>query len=145
VSLAYSPEFAPALDPKAGERRLAALAEATGGRVEPPVSELFAGSRASGGVTDLTLPLALLALLLLLAEIAVRRLDLPIPGVAGLAARRRRLARPVPAAAGTPGPVREAAGTEPPEHPEAATPPAVQPGLAEALERAKSRARQRST
>jgi hypothetical protein len=44
VSLAYSPEFAPALDPLAGERRLAALAQTTGGRVQPPVSELLAAA-----------------------------------------------------------------------------------------------------
>jgi len=148
VSLAYSPEYAPTLDPKAGERRLAALAEATGGRVEPPVSELFAGSRASGGVTDLTPPLAILALLLLLVEIAVRRLDLLLPGAAWVAAlRRRRAARPAAAAAEAP-PAREAAapaaGAKPASQPEDVAPPVVQSGLAEALERAKSRAKQRS-
>ena len=160
VSLAYSPEFAPAVDPQAGERRLAALAQTTGGRVEPPVSELLAGSRVSGGITELGPWLAGVALLLLLLEIAVRRLDVPVPGAAvvaaagrGLRARRGvttgRGARPtkklesggkveppssVPSPAAGPAEEREAAK-------ETAGPASGGRDLQEALERAKQRAR----
>lgn len=188
VSLAYSPEYAPALDPQAGERRLAALAQATGGRVEPPVAELLAGSRVSGGVTALTMPLAVAALALLLLEIAVRRLDLPLPGRAlwtrvwgGARAALRRvwalvLRRPSAAPGGktpasTPSRSAEAAAAPAstpagapadapagaPTSSPAASPAARDPGssaaprrpsgqdLNEALERAKSRARRRSS
>jgi Mg-chelatase subunit ChlD len=154
VSLAYSPEFAPALDPQAGERRLAALAQTTGGRVQPPVSELLAGSRVSGGITALGPWLAGAALLLLLLEIAVRRLDLPVPGAAWVAAtwRSRRAAvgpttrreisgkvappPSVPSPAAGPGVTGREVATEEPAGPE-------QGGrdLQEALERAKQRAR----
>ena len=153
IALPYSPEYAPAADPRAGERLLSELAAASGGRVEPPPAELFSGERESAGFVDLGRLLAAAAVLVLLAEIAVRRLEIPFPRLrlpaklaAKLRAVRERRARQAPAPAGaTPaapppgetGPGGEASGP-------AATPPAAPPpgpvGLGEALSRAKDRA-----
>ncbi len=74
VTLPYSSEFEHRLDPASGERTLRRLTELTGGKLDPKVGTLFRGSRAGFGTRDLTWLFALLAILLLLAEIAVRRL-----------------------------------------------------------------------
>ena len=81
VSLPYSPEFEPRVDPGEGRRTLARLAEIAEGRVDPPVSDLLAGSRDSLGIERLGAPLAWAALLLLLAEVAVRRWGLRLAAV----------------------------------------------------------------
>lgn len=81
ITLPYSPEFERRLDPDAGARELARLTAIAEGRVDPPMAELFAGSRDSVGVRPLAPYLAWLALVLLLAEIAVRRLALSVPQV----------------------------------------------------------------
>jgi uncharacterized membrane protein/secreted protein with Ig-like and vWFA domain len=108
VALPYSPEYATPADPGSGERLLAELAATADGRVEPPPTELFAGERESTGFVDLGVLFALSAALLLVAEVAVRRLEIPFPRPRlprALAraierrAERRRRARPEAATA----------------------------------------------
>jgi hypothetical protein len=113
LALPYSPEYATPPDPTSGERLLADLAAATLGRVDPPAAELFDGPRESQGFKDLASLCALLAVFVLLAEIAVRRLDVPFPTPRLPAPLRRRLdawrAARVAARAATPA-VASAAG-----------------------------------
>jgi uncharacterized membrane protein len=80
VTLPMSPELEPPTDPRAGERLLERIARLTGGSVDPPAAELTAGPREGTGTVDLAPWVAALALLLLLAEIAVRRLGLGLGG-----------------------------------------------------------------
>ncbi|MBK8978803.1 MAG: VWA domain-containing protein [Planctomycetes bacterium] len=101
VVLPYSPEFEPRTDPRDGERLLAELAALTGGRLDPPAAEWFSGRRDSTGVEPLAPWLAWLALALVLAEIAVRRLDLRLPRAWLRALRPPRTAR-APAAPSAP-------------------------------------------
>jgi uncharacterized membrane protein len=74
LCLPYSPEFALEVDARAGERTLRQLARATGGTFEPTVAAVVAGERRSAGAFDLGPWLATALVVLLLAEIAVRRL-----------------------------------------------------------------------
>ncbi len=76
LCLPYSPEFVLQPDARAGERTLRKLAAATGGTFEPSLALVFAGERRSAGAIDLGPLCAVLAVLLLLAEIAVRRLQI---------------------------------------------------------------------
>ncbi len=76
VTLPYSPEFEPRRDPREGEKTLQRITGITGGAMEPTLAQLVAGDRTGRGVVPLATPFALAALLLLLLEIAVRRLDL---------------------------------------------------------------------
>ncbi len=98
LCLPYSPEWAPQTDPRAGERLLRRLALATGGSVQPTADAIVAGPRRGQARIDLGVVAALAALGLLLAEIAVRRLQLHWPA-AGSRRRRRSVAvddRPPP-------------------------------------------------
>ena len=153
IALPYSPEYAPASDPRAGERLLAELAEASGGRIEPPTAELFSGERESAGFVDLGRMLAAAAVLLLLAEIAVRRLEIPFPRfrlpaklAARLAAfRSRRTSKRAASAVGgsTARPESDSGrdeGPSGPSGPAPVAPPEGPVGLGEALSRAKERA-----
>ncbi len=81
VTLPYSPEFEPRTDPGEGPKLLAELAELTGGRIDPPLAELFEGPRDSVGFRAVGEWFLWLALALLLLEIVVRRLDLRLPAV----------------------------------------------------------------
>ena len=76
LSLPYSPEYERAADPAAGERLLARLARDTGGEVNPEAHALFRGERAATAHRVISRELALVALLLVLLEIAGRRLAL---------------------------------------------------------------------
>lgn len=142
VTLPYSPEFERQADPRHGEKTLARLAEITEGRVDPPASELMAGPRESMGSTPLGELCAWLALVFLLLEIAVRRLQLSVPQPSWarlpdlVPARRRRAPGPTPqrATAGDPGPQ-----VPPPTAPA----PAAQRDLGSVLDRAKARAKRR--
>jgi len=100
VTLPYSPEFERGSDPARGERLLRRLASESGGLVNPAATDFFRGERASKGWRPIGRELALLALALLLLEIAVRRLELasfvrvPQPMVRAfrkLSARRARV------------------------------------------------------
>ena len=64
------------LDPRRGERLMQRLAAGTGGATSPLAGDLFGGERESVRYRALSKELALAALLLLLVEIAGRRLQL---------------------------------------------------------------------
>jgi len=138
VTLPYSPEFEPRRDPREGEKTLARIVRIAEGKIDPTADDLFAGTRTGRGVTDLSFPLAIAALVLLLLEIAVRRLDLRAPSVSDtlpkLAKLPRRKARKTPKPSTAPEP-------EPPDAP-APKPPAPQ-GIDSILSRAKSKSRRR--
>lgn len=150
VCLPYSPEFAPITDVRAGERLLGELAATTGGSVDPTVAQILAGERHATGMADISWMFAVLAVVILLAEIAVRRLDLQLP------MPRRRLSRSRTVAAAKSAPTAPAAVTPtslaPPPRPPA-KPPLIVPtpappgsqssppadGILSALERARRR------
>ena len=104
VTLPYSPEFEPLPTPEHGMRTLERICDVSEGRVDPLVEDWFRGDRQSVGVTFLGWVFALLALVVLLAEIAVRRLDLRVPWP------QRTAVRPAAAPAAK---SRESAGPEP--------------------------------
>ena len=75
VVLPYSPEFERSPDPGKGERTLRRLTEVSGGAMGPAAAELFRGDRDGRTVRSVARPLMLAALLLMLLEIAGRRLQ----------------------------------------------------------------------
>ena len=75
LSLPYSPEFEPRTDPDEGKKTLAEMARVSGGIDRTAWDDVFNASRLRDRqVRDLIVPLALMVLLLVLAEIAGRRL-----------------------------------------------------------------------
>jgi len=103
VALPLSTELAPAIDPRAGERALRRLATLTGGRLDPPATELLDGPREGRGGVDLSPLVAALATALLLGEIAVRRLHIALSWPLGRAAGSpARTVRPTPTPTPTP-------------------------------------------
>ncbi len=77
ISLPYSPEFLPAGDLD-GEAVLADLAHQTGGRELGAVEELFEPAASRHARRDLTPILAVAAMILLVLEVAERRLSLSV-------------------------------------------------------------------
>jgi Mg-chelatase subunit ChlD len=147
LSLPYSPEFEPRLDPEEGRKTLAEMARVTGGIDRTSWDDVFNASRLRDRqVRDLIIPLALAVLLLHLMEIAGRRLLLFAAAQSRLRGIRiptlRRPAR-VPPFEETPPvvkPQKPAPSPAPAASQPAATPrPAVSP-----LARAKARARDRT-
>jgi hypothetical protein len=149
VSLPYSPEFEPRVDPGEGRRTLARLAEIAEGQIDPPSSSLLAGPRDSLGIESLGMPLAWMALVLLVLEVAVRRLGLQLPalgrvqrlviaGVRRVSQRSRSAEVESPAAPVAP---RHASSEEAGDSPVAAAPPSPTPEpLSSVLDRARRRA-----
>jgi hypothetical protein len=76
VALPYSPEFEPSPDPQRGERLLRKLAEESGGVAGVNTSELWRGERSGQEWRVIARELVFAALIALLLEIAVRRLQL---------------------------------------------------------------------
>jgi len=74
--LPYSPEFEVSADPGRGEALLRQIARESGGEVAPPLGTLFRGERAARVWRVVSRECALAALVLLLAEITMRRLQL---------------------------------------------------------------------
>ena len=101
LCLPYSPEYAPQPDLRAGERTLRRLAATTGGRLQPTAEQALEGARDSAGRVELGLWCAIAALVLLLAEICVRRFVLVLPN---LRLPTRATAAAAPAAPATKGP-----------------------------------------
>jgi hypothetical protein len=116
--LPYSPEFEVGADPGRGEALLRQIARESGGEVAPPLGTLFRGERRARVWRVVSRECALAALVLLLIEITMRRLQLwgALAGI-GLALRAffdrarqgiRRQPRPVvvdqPAPSGQPSP-----------------------------------------
>ncbi|MHC5011850.1 MAG: VWA domain-containing protein [Planctomycetota bacterium] len=151
VTLPYSPEFEPRMDPAAGETLLRRIADLTGGRVDPPAGDLLAGPRTSRGATPIAPVLAWIALGLFLLEIAVRRLQLRFPdlrlGVLGrllgrnrLPRLRRRVSKP---AAATPPPAPEPAEARAEPAAEVPTAEREPSDIASVLDRARARRKRR--
>ena len=76
IVLPYSPEFERQEDPQAGERLLRELARMSAGEVSPAAHTLFRGERRARVYRVISRELILAALLVLLLEIAARRLAL---------------------------------------------------------------------
>jgi hypothetical protein len=75
MTLPYSPEFEPRVDPREGEQLLAQVARVTGGVERTTWSDVFDASRLrSRQIRELVIPLALMLLALHALEIAGRRL-----------------------------------------------------------------------
>jgi uncharacterized membrane protein len=134
VSLPYSPEFRLRDDARRGERELRALVQQAGGTMEPSVAQVLAGERESTGAIDLGPCVAWALVALLLAEIAIRRLQLMLPVPRWLRwLGRRSTAAPTPVDV-----VVVTKASEPPV--ESSTPAAdANEGLLDALSRAKRR------
>ena len=79
MTLPYSPEFEPRMDPAEGEKVLKRLVRTAEGRIDPVADQIMAGSRESLGVTPLSGLFAWAALAFLLAEVVVRRLRPTLP------------------------------------------------------------------
>jgi uncharacterized membrane protein/Mg-chelatase subunit ChlD len=151
LSLPYSPEFEPRADPTEGAKTLAEIARISGGRERLAWDDVFDARRLRNRqVRDLVIPIALVLLVLHVAEIAGRRLlwfaaanawlrRLRMPRLATVWRRRR-----APAPASTPAREAPSAAPAPPsssgiDQPAAPPPkPAVSP-----LARAKAKARDR--
>lgn len=97
IALPHSPEFERSPDPQAGPRRMRQLARETGGKVGVNALELLRGPRTARAWRPVTRELLLAALLLVLVEIAGRRLALwdalRLPRGAGQRLARWRTAR----------------------------------------------------
>lgn len=74
IALPYSPEFAARSERDAGERVLGTIARLSGGRLNVPAPEFWRGERGGRATRSWTHWFVLAAMLLLLAEIAWRRL-----------------------------------------------------------------------
>jgi uncharacterized membrane protein len=89
MCLPYSSEWTLQLDPQRGEHTLRGLARRTHGNVAPSVATLLEGPRKSLGRTDFSSWLLLLALVALVSEVAVRRLQVHVPNYASKWAEAR--------------------------------------------------------
>jgi Mg-chelatase subunit ChlD len=99
LSLPYSPEFEPRVDPNDGRATLEEIARVSGGRERTTWDDVFSASGLRNRqVRDLVIPLALLLLCLHLTEIAGRRLMLFAAAPAWLRSNVPPLAAPVVAA-----------------------------------------------
>ena len=144
LSLPYSPEFEPRVDPDEGKKTLAEMARVSGGIDRTSWDDVFNASRLRDRqVRDLIVPLALMVLLLHVTEIAGRRLMLFALAQARL--RNVRLPQwrrpsPVEAPPEVLKPAKPARAPQPVATPAAPQPrPAVSP-----LARAKARAKDRT-
>jgi len=146
LSLPYSPEFEPRVDPKEGLKTLSQVARVTGGIERTVWDDVFDVTRLRNRqIRDLVIPLALMVLLLHVSEIAGRRLLLFAAAQGWLRGVRlprwsrwsgKRAPAPAPAAA---SPVATSG-----DLPHAAPPTAVPPKpVASALSRAKAKSRDR--
>jgi uncharacterized membrane protein len=152
LCLPYSPEFAPRLDARAGERALRLLADTTGGRLDPTAAQALEGPRRAPGLRDLSVWCAFAGLVLFLLEIALRRFDVRLPVMAWPRRRSASVAKVAEPARVTPAIASGAAATgaasaavsesTPVQAPSIAppqAPPAKGGDLLMALERAKKR------
>lgn len=140
LSLPYSPEFEPQLDPDEGRKTLAEMARVTGGIERTAWDDVFNASRLRDRqVRDLVLPIALALLLLHVMEIAGRKLLLFAAANSRLQnVRLPHFKRPVRVAA-----PKSAPPSGPAAAPEKAKPVATQQPAVSPLARAKARAKDR--
>jgi len=94
LAIPYSPEFEPRLQRDEGEAVLGRIARLSGGKMNPPTSELFRGNRKGKAMKPWAPWFGLAALLMFLCEIAWRRLlegSVQLPSfTAKLQERKRR-------------------------------------------------------
>jgi hypothetical protein len=145
LTLPYSPEYEPRLDPTEGRQTLLEIARISGGTERTAWDGVFSASLLKRRqVRDLVIPLVLLLLLLHLAEIAGRRLYFFAAAETGLRAIRfpklKLPARKVHAKAGTPA---EALPIESETERQSAKPASAPVPTTSPLERAKAKARDR--
>jgi hypothetical protein len=157
LTLPYSPEFEPRVDPLEGRNTLVQLARDSGGIERTEWDDVFAGRLRHRQIRELVWPLALLLLALHVAEIAGRRLHLFTaaqewlrtrlrlrlrwPSLRWLSLRRPSLRRT--AAGGAARPSQTPAGAEPERVvPDLTRPDQAKPAVS-ALSRAKGKARDR--
>lgn len=150
LSLPYSPEYEPQVDPDAGRRLLKRIARGGGGTTGAGAAGLFVGPESGKTWRMLTRDLAILVLLLLLVEIAGRRLELwqtstsKRPRIArrdrGEPMRRQKPSPSVPTGAHRP-PVKEAPRPTVESSPEGEAEP--RSNMADALSRARRAADRR--
>lgn len=128
LCLPYSAEAEPRFERDSGLDILTSITRTTGGRLREDVLDVFANPPSAGTVREVTPWLIIAAAVLLVLEIAVRRLRL---------GGRRSHAAPAPAVAGAPAPVPTASSTPNPTVPSDAPPPPPdsEAGLHEALRR----------
>lgn len=160
VALPYSPEFEPNPDAQRGERLLRRVASESNGVAAVGAADFWRGERSGKGWRVITSELVLAALVLLLLEIAVRRLQLVesvrMPAFvrrwsASLAAKRaaQRALKPVTSESDTSAPSQTPASpsttpTSSPTTPSAPKAPAQPtPSLSSAMERARKAADRR--
>lgn len=158
IALPYSPEFEASPDPARGERLLRRIAEESGGIAGVNAAELWRGERSGKAWRVISRELALLALVLLVVEIAGRRLQIwssmrtPRFVTRALATVRGKRVVRSPQEAASPIAVSDVtASREAPADPSAASerPPATQPSatpaatISSALDKAKRSADRR--
>ncbi|HVW02583.1 MAG TPA: vWA domain-containing protein, partial [Planctomycetaceae bacterium] len=154
ITLPYSPEYAPRSGLPTGAETLKALAELTGGKPRVNPREVLADPPRSNSWRSLAPLLLVLAVALLLLEIAGRRLslwekltDAIVPAVPPTRPASRARRQPVPAAAsartGKPRPVAAEAPSSPKTEAPAAPAAPAAPTAADVFEQAKRRARKR--
>ena len=137
MALPYSPEFAYTPDPLRGERRMREISSTTGGVFGGNISTILKGQETGVGGRVITRDLALLALLLLIIEITMRRLQLwGIMPARPTLPRMRRTTRTAPRkpTASVPAATATATAAAP------ATAPAEEGDMASALRAARERA-----
>ena len=151
ITLPYSPEFEPRPDPKEGQTLLSQVAKVTGGIERTTWDDVFDASRLRNRqIRELVIPLALLLLVLHVAEIGGRRLLLFAAAqgwlrTVSMPRLRWPSRRPVPASAGVPAASPQPAAAASSASMAAAEAPRPKPPKPKtsALERAKGKARDR--
>jgi Mg-chelatase subunit ChlD len=150
LSLPYSPEFEPRVDPKEGQKTLDQIARITGGMERTAWDDVFDASRLRNRqIRDLIIPIALLLLVLHLAEVGGRRLQVfaAANGWLRTVSLRRWWRRRARSRAPLPGPASaSAAGRSTAQSAAAADEPARVPTpkpATSALDRAKAKSRDR--
>jgi hypothetical protein len=150
LTLPYSPEFEPRVDPLEGQKTLAQMARVTGGIERTTWNEAFDARRLRNRqIRELVIPLALLLLVLHVVEVGGRRLLWFAAGQAWLRSvklprPRWPVRRPRPAEHPTASPSASPGDSDPGAAPTAAPPraPAPRPATS-AFTRAKGKARDR--
>ncbi len=149
ITLPYSPEFEPSADRRRGERLLRRVARESDGNFDVAATSFFSEVEAGFGWRSISRELGLAALLLLLLEIAVRRLELfgslRVPQFARSLAQKLPRTRSKPRAAWTPPEVASTAESAAEVQVESQAPepaPAEpKPSMSSALAKAKQAAR----
>ncbi len=157
MALPHAPEFAHLEDPKSGSRTLERVARITGGGTLGRADTIWETPQQGTAAKVMTRPLLVLALVLLLLEIGLRRLMLwdraaalvpkPTPAKPGFFARRAaakaQASSPSRRAQPSVSPSRVGAAKPPAEQPEPPSQPAESGGIGSALDKARDKAKRK--